>query len=54
MSSMDTPADLPGAAMRRRPGSLRLRLTLGMPLLNGLVVALFDCCLLYTSDAADE
>lgn len=42
MSSMDTPADLPGAAMRRRPGSLRLRLTLGMPLLNGLVVALFD------------
>ena len=42
MSSMDTPADLPGPAMRRRPGSLRLQLTLGMPLLNGLIVALFD------------
>lgn len=42
MSSMESPADLAGPATRRRPGSLRLRLALGMPLVNGLAVALFD------------
>ena len=28
--------------MPRRLGSLRLRLTLGVPLLNGLIVAVFE------------